>query len=152
ASPVLASRCEIYRRSIVVPWTSSSYKVLSADAPTKHGKNASAVIFDELHAQPNRDLWDVLKTAMGARRQPLMIALTPAGFDRKSICREVYEYAIRVRDGIIQDDTFLAVIYETEKSADWTDETVWREANPNLGVCLKLEFLREECARARESP
>lgn len=152
ASPALARHCEVYRRAIVVPSTGSSYKVLSADAPTKHGKNAHAVIFDELHAQPNRDLWDVLKTAMGARRQPLMVALTTAGFDRESICREVYDYACKVRDGIIVDDTFLTVIYETDKAEDWTDPKVWAKANPNLGVCLKIEFLQEECRRAQESP
>lgn len=150
--PRLAKRCEVYRRSIVVPSTGSAYHVLSADAPTKHGKNSHGVLFDELHAQPNRDLYDVMKTSMGSRRQPLFLMVTTAGFDRQSVCYEEYQYACKVRDGIIADDTYLPVIYEVAPDADWTDENVWKQANPGLGTSPKLEFLREECARAKESP
>ncbi|HEY5551212.1 MAG TPA: terminase large subunit, partial [Opitutaceae bacterium] len=120
SEPALAKRCEIYRRSIVVPSTASSYHVLSADAPTKHGKNAHGVLFDELHAQPNRELYDVMKTSQGARRQPLFLMFTTAGYDRKSVCFEEYEYACKVRDGIIVDDTYLPAIFEMGKDADWT--------------------------------
>ena len=150
--PALSKRCEIYRRSIVVPSTASSYHVLSADAPTKHGKNAHGVLFDELHAQPNRELYDVMKTSQGARRQPLFLMFTTAGYDRKSVCFEEYEYACKVRDGIIVDDTYLPAIFEMGKDADWTDAEAWKASNPNLGISPKLEFLQEECKRAQESP
>jgi phage terminase large subunit-like protein len=148
----LSTRCETYRRAIVVPSTGSAYHVLSADAPTKHGKNAHGVLFDELHAQPNRELYDVMKTSQGSRRQPLFLMFTTAGFDRKSVCYEEYEYAKKVRDGIIQDDTYLPVIYEADPDEDWTSPEVWRKANPNLGISPKIEFLEDECNRAKESP
>jgi phage terminase large subunit-like protein len=152
SSPDLASISEIYRRSIVVPRTGSTYQVLSADAHTKHGKNASGVIFDELHAQPNRELWDVLTTSTGARRQPITVAITTAGFDRQSICWEIHEYARRVKEGIVEDDSFLPVIYGAAEDADWTDETIWRSVNPGLGVSVKLDYLRQEAKRAAETP
>ena len=117
----LKARSDVFRNSIVFPKTASSYRVLSADAYTKHGLNAHGVIFDELHAQPNRELWDVLTTSTGARRQPSIIALTTAGYDRNSICWELHEYACKVRDRIIKDDSFLAVIYAADKEDDWTD-------------------------------
>ena len=151
-SGALERRCEIYRRAIVVPSTGSAYHVLSADAPTKHGKNSSAVLFDELHAQPNRELYDVMKTSQGSRRQPLFLMFTTAGYDRQSVCWEEYEYACKVRDGVIVDETYLPVIYEAKIDDDWTDPKVWARANPNLGVSVKPEFLADECRRAQESP
>jgi phage terminase large subunit-like protein len=150
-SPTLQGRCEVYRRSIVVPSTGSSYHVLSADAPTKHGKNAHGVLFDELHAQANRELYDVMKTSQGSRRQPLFLMFTTAGFDKKSVCYEEYEYACKVRDGIIVDDTYLPVIFEAGSDEEWTDKEIWKKANPNLGISPKLEFLEDECNRAKES-
>lgn len=150
--PELVAVSEIYRRSIMVPSTGSSYRVLSADVPTKHGLNAHGVLFDELHAQPTRDLWDVLTTSTGARRQPLVVAITTAGFDRQSVCWEVHEYARQVRDGIIADPSFLPVIYAAEPGDGWTAEATWRKANPGLGITVKLEYLRDECRRAIESP
>lgn len=149
--PRLAKRCDVYRRSIVVPSTGGAYHVLSADAPTKHGKNAHGVLFDELHAQANRELYDVMKTSMGSRRQPLFLMFTTAGFDKKSVCFEEYEYACKVRDGIVRDDTYLPVIYEAGADEDWTDPDTWKKANPGLGISPKVEFLQDECNRAKES-
>lgn len=150
-NPSLVSRCEVYRRAIVVPATGSAYHVLSADAPSKHGKNAHGVLFDELHAQSNRELYDVMKTSQGARKQPLFLMFTTAGYDRKSVCWEEYEYACKVRDGILEDDTYLPVIFEAGPDEDWTDPEIWKKANPNLGISPKLEFLVDECNRAKES-
>lgn len=152
ASPPLMKLSNIYKRSIVVPSTRSFYRVLSADAPTKHGLNAHGVIFDELHAQPNRDLWDVLTTATGARRQPLVVAITTAGYDRQSICWEQHEYARQVRDGIIEDDTFYPVIYAADEDDDWLDPAVWEKANPSLGHTIKRDYLEGEARRARLVP
>ncbi len=89
ASPELRAVCKTFARSIVIESTGSTYQVLSADVPTKHGLNAHGVIFDELHAQPARDLWDVLVTSTGSRRQPVVVAITTAGYDRHSICWEL---------------------------------------------------------------
>ena len=119
ASKSLMARGQVFRNSIFVPRTASSYQVLSADAYTKHGLNAHGIIFDELHAQPSRDLWDVLATSTGARTQPLTVAITTAGFDRNSICWELHEYARKIKEGIIADDSFLPVIYAADETDDW---------------------------------
>lgn len=152
ASPVLTKRSEIFKRSIVVRGERSVYKVLSADAFTKHGLNPSVVVFDELHAQPNRDLWDVMKTGMGARRQPLMVAITTAGYDRNSICWELHEYAEGVANGTIEDDSFFAYIAAASPEDDWQDPATWAKANPGLGVTVKVEYLEQEARRAALTP
>jgi len=152
ASPELSRRSQVYKRSITVESSKSAYHVLSADAYSKHGLNPSAVIFDELHAQPNRDLWDVLKTGMGARRQPLMVAITTAGFDRNSVCWEQHEYARQVLAGVVEDPTFFGYIAAADETDDWQDPATWRKANPSLGVTVKEEFLANEARLAVETP
>lgn len=151
-SPHLTRRSESYKKSIVVPSSHSVYRVLSADAHTKHGFNAHCVVFDELHAQPNRDLFDVLTTSQGARRQPLLVMITTAGFDRNSICWEQHEYAVRVKQGVIDDDEFFAFIAAAEDKDDWQDPTVWAKANPGMGVTVKVDYLRAEAQRASQVP
>lgn len=152
ASPALGRFAEIYKGSIVVPSTASAYKVLSSDVPTKHGLNAHGIVFDELHAQPNRELWDVLTTSVGSRRQPLIIAITTAGYDRESICWEQHEYARRVNAGIVDDPEMYAFIAAAEEEDDWTDEETWRKANPGYDVTVKGEYLRVEAGRAKQTP
>lgn len=152
ASPALRKRCKVYRKSIVVPRTGAVYQVLSSDAPRQHGKNAHAVVFDELHAQPDRELWDVMASSMGARRQPLMLAITTAGWDPNSICREVWNYAEAVKAGTIRDDSFYCQIHGAPADARWDDPRTWRLANPSLGVTVSEDFLRQEAERARHSP
>jgi phage terminase large subunit-like protein len=152
SSPALSKRCKVYRRAICVPATNSVYRVLSADAPTKHGLNAHGVIFDELHAQPKRDLWDVLTTSTGARSQPLVVAITTAGYDKHSICYEVYDYAKKVEQGVIDDPAFLPVLYEADAGADFSDPEQWAKANPNLNVSVNTDYFEAEAAKARELP
>ncbi len=128
------------------------YKALSADADTKHGFNTHFVVVDELHAQKNGDLVNVLVTSTGSRRQPLVWYITTADYDRESICNEKYDYACKVRDGIIKDPAFLPIIFEALPSDDWTSEATWRKANPNLDVSVSLDYLKRECERAKETP
>lgn len=153
-SPGLSKRCKIIdsQKRIVVPTIGSFYRAISADAHTKHGFNAHGVIADELHAWPDRELWDVLATSMGAREQPLMLAITTAGYDRHSICWEQHEYARKVADGIVDDPTFLPVLFAADEEDDWTSEATWRKANPSLGETIGLDFLRQECRKAQEIP
>ncbi len=150
----LASKCKVYTatKRILLDDNISYYTAISADAGTKHGYNAHVVVVDELHVQPNRELVDVLKTSMGTRRQPLMMYLTTADYKRKSICNEIYEYACKVRDGIIDNPAFLPVIYEATEKDNWQSEKTWAKANPNLGVSVKLDFLRSEYQKALDSP
>jgi len=156
-SPSLRERSKTYRRSIVKMVKGlpvGKYEVISSEVDTKHGYNASGVIFDELHTQPNRKLYDVLVTSTGSRRQPLFVMITTAGFDRNSICWEMHEYTRRVNDpkDPLEDETFLGIIYAADEKDDWTDPKVWEKCNPNLNVSLKLEYLKKECKKAMESP
>jgi len=109
ANPKLRDRITMFKRSLVVHSTASTYKVLSAEASTKHGSNLSGVIIDELHAQPDRELTDVLTTSQAYRLQPMTIFLTTAGYDKNSVCWELHDYAKRVKKGIIKDPSFLGV-------------------------------------------
>jgi phage terminase large subunit-like protein len=153
AEPTLSQASEVLQKSIRLRGLLSFYKVVSSEVNTKHGYNAHGVIVDELHAQPNPELVDVLKTSQGARRQPLMVYITTSDFEREgSVCNEKHSYACKVRDGIIDDPSFLPVIYEADKEEDWTTPEVWRKANPNLGISLSEEFLTEECQKAQELP
>ncbi|WP_374289585.1 terminase large subunit [Pseudomonas fluvialis] len=152
AHPALRDRVKCYKNSFVVEATGSVYRVLSADAYSKHGLNASAIIFDELHAQPNRELWDVLTTSTGARNQPLTFAITTAGHDKHSICYEQWEYAEKVRDGLIDDPSFLPCIFAAPTDADWRLPATWKAAHPGLGVSIKDDYFETECARARSVP
>lgn len=152
--PELSSRCVVFKKAITRDETQSYYKVISADANTAHGANIHAAVIDELHAQPNRELVDVIRTstASTARRQPLVVYLTTADYDRESICNETLKYAQKVRDGVIAAADFLPVIYGASKTDDWRKEETWRKANPNLGVSVSLDYLRRECQKAQEVP
>lgn len=150
--PGLTDMLTLYRSEMRYPKIGARYKAISAEAYSKHGFNAHGVIFDELHAQPNRELYDVLVTSMGARRQPLIVMITTAGFDRHSLCWEMYDYAKKVQVGIVSDPHFLPCIFEAEIDDDWTSEDVWRKANPNYGLALKPDYFRAQVAEAKESP
>lgn len=152
AEPDLESRCEIFKKAIVFEDGISSYKSISADASTKHGYNAHLVVVDELHAQPNGDLVEVLETSQGSRRQPLMLYLTTADFKRKSTCNTTLEYAKKVRDGIIDDNSFLPIIYEADEKDDWHSEETWRKANPNYGISVKTQYMKKKYQKAIDSP
>ncbi len=141
------------QKRIVHYKSGSFYRVLSSDVKTKHGLNPSGVIFDELHAQPNRDLWDVLTVGTGtARRQQLIFVMTTAGYDRHSIGYIIHDYAMKVVKGIINDPSFLPVIYGVPEDVDWRDETYWKQANPSMGRIFTMDSLREEFNKAKEMP
>ncbi|MCF4152608.1 terminase large subunit [Dethiosulfovibrio sp. F2B] len=142
---------------------SSIYQALSADVETKEGYDISGLVFDELHAQKKRALWDTLRYAGAAREQPLFVSITTAGFDRQSVCWEQHEYARKILKGQVLDPSFFALIYSTnwedaearntdEEEMDWRSEDAWKTANPSLGETIKLEDFRQECLEAQESP
>lgn len=154
AEPELRDRGEIYETSKTITKKDSlcKYQALSSDSQTKHGLNASMILVDELHAQPNHHLVDTLTTSVASRRQPLTIYITTADFDRPSICNEKLDYAKKVQQGIIRDESFLPVIYETPRDANWQDPKVWAAANPNLGVSVSLEYMHSACKKAVNLP
>ena len=133
--------------------TNSKYKVLSADVANKHGFNTHGVIFDELHTQPNRKLYDVMTKGSGdARTQPLFFLITTAGTDTKSICYEVHQKAKDIIEGRKIDPTFYPVIYGADEEDDWTDPKVWKKANPSLGVTVDIEKVRAACESTKQTP
>jgi len=152
--PELDARVEIIesQKRIVHRPSGSFCKAISAEAYSKHGFNASMVIYDELHCAPNRDLYDVLATSFGGRQNPLLIAISTAGYDRHSILWELYAHARKVKEHPAIDPTFLPIIYEAPAVADWTSEKVWKACNPALGDFRSLEDMRIACARAKEIP
>lgn len=145
----LSDNVQVYQHSIIKG--NSNYQPLSADVETKHGLNISFTIFDELHTQPNRHLYDVLQTSQGARRQPMFIMITTAGYDLNSICYEQYDYAKKVRDGIIKDDQYYVAIYEASPSDNPFDEETWKKANPGYGYSLKPDFIKREAEKAKSN-
>ncbi|MCP8970562.1 terminase large subunit [Ectobacillus ponti] len=143
------------RKEIVNKLTGTFLKVMSAEAYTKHGINPTVVIFDELHAQPNRDLWDVMTFGSGAaRKEPLYWVITTAGDDpdRHSIGWEVHEYALKVRDGELNDPYWYVKIFAAPEDADIFDEKTWYIANPSLGVTIDIESVRQEAIGAKNDP
>lgn len=151
-SPELSEMCEIFTDSILIPETLGSLKVLSGDATNKDGLNISGAVIDELHAHKTRELYDVLKTATGSREQPLLVSLTTAGRERRGICWEMHEHALRVRAGDIHDETFLPVVYCAEESDDWTSEKTWKKANPGYGTSLRPDYMHAQVVRAKTTP
>lgn len=150
--PELAARSEVFKNAVTVPESGSSYRVLSSDAYTKHGLNCHYIGADELHCWPGRELWDTLVTSTGARRQPLTVVTTTAGYDKHSLCFELWDYARKVRDGIIEDSSFLPVLYEAGEDDDWKDPATWAKAHPGYGVTVSHDYFAQECAKAQATP
>ena len=151
-SPLLLEQAEIFRRSIFLPDTRVTIRVVSADARTKHGPNLHCLAIDELHAQPNRDLVDALVAGVAARRQPLVLLLTTAGDDQESICREEHDIAANVINGTSEMETLLPVIFAAGEKDDWTSPKTWAKVNPNLGLTVKLPYLETACLEAQIEP
>jgi phage terminase large subunit-like protein len=153
ANPRLESLMVIYDgyKRIEYPKGNSSLEVLSSVPKSKHGLGPTAVLIDEYHVV-DEELVNVLTTGFGARRDPLTWMITTAGWDRTSLCFDEWEYALKVRDGVVDDPTYLPVIFAAEPDDDWTDERVWHKAMPALGDFCNIEFIREEFRKARERP
>lgn len=141
---LLRKRYEPYQYSIIMPGTSNMYKVLSSEAHTKHGFIPSAIIFDELHVQPNRDLWDTLTAGQMKRSDSLCFAFTTAGSDKNSICYEIHQKAIKIKQGLLQEDSFLGIIYAAGEKDDISKVKTWKKANPGLGTIITEDNLRIE--------
>lgn len=153
--PALNRRVKILasQKRIIFQPTNSFYQVLSAEAYSKHGFNIHGVVFDELHTQPNRKLFDVMTKGSGdARTQPLYFLITTAGTDTHSICYETHQKAKDILDGRKIDPTFYPVIYGADEEDDWTDPKVWKKANPSLGVTVGIDKVKAACESAKQNP
>ena len=149
--PALSKRVKILasqKRIIYLP-TNSFYQVLSSEAYSKHGFNIHGVVYDELHAAPDRRLFDVMTKGSGdARMQPLFFYITTAGTDTNSICYETHQKAKDILEGRKIDPTFYPVIYGADEGDDWTDPKVWKKANPSLDITVG----RAACESAKQNP
>lgn len=154
-SPALMRRSKIRTagKRIINYRNAGFYQVLSAETGTKHGLNVSGLVFDEIHAQPNRKLYDVLTKGSGdAREQPLFFIITTAGNDKNSICYELHTKALDLMAGRKKDSTFYPVVYGLEHEEDWKDEANWYKANPSLGHTIQIDRVREAYRNAVENP
>jgi len=153
--PALSKRVKLLastKRLVYLP-TNSFYQVLSAEAYSKHGFNIHGVVFDELHTQPNRKLFDVMTKGSGdARNQPLYFLITTAGTDTHSICYETHQKAVDIIEGRKFDPTFYPVIYGAKEEDDWTSQKVWKKANPSLGITVPIEKVKAACESAKQNP
>lgn len=155
--PELSEILTVHRDVILFEKTGSVYRVLSAEAFTKEGLNPHLVIFDEVHAQPNRELWDVMSLAMGARPEPLMVGITTAGVrtdstGQDSLCYSLYQYGKRLAAGEIADPSFFMAWWEPKNpEANHRDPNVWREANPGLDDMVAVEDFESTLTRTPEA-
>lgn len=153
--PALSKRVKILasqKRIIYLP-TNSFYQVLSSEAYSKHGFNIHGVVYDELHAAPDRRLFDVMTKGSGdARMQPLFFYITTAGTDTNSICYETHQKAKDILEGRKIDPTFYPVIYGADEGDDWTDPKVWKKANPSLDITVGMDKVKAACESAKQNP
>lgn len=152
-SPFLSKAVQVFRSNISVPETFSKFEPLSSDFNTLDGLSPSCGLIDEIHAHKNRGVVDVIETGMGARQQPMMWMITTAGINTAdSIALEFRNHGEQVLKGIRDDDVYFPLIYTQDADDDWLDEKVWVKSNPNLGVSVNLEELRELALKAKEIP
>src|SRR5690348_2810028 len=152
----LSKRLTLYRDAIEFGATGSVYKVLSSEAFSKEGLNPSVVVYDELHAAPNPELYAVMSLGSGTRRDPLLIAITTAGtkYDvtgQESICYQRYQYVEKVASGEIEDPFFYMCWYGAPKGANYRDPAVWEAANPGYGDFLDPEDFQAALGRVTEA-
>ena len=150
ASPSLRKRVTCFRDNLHVKDTATKFEPLGRDSDSMDGLNVHGAIVDELHAHRSDEVWGVLETGTGSRRQPLMFAITTAGFNQSSFCFQLRDYCIKVLEGIVQDDSFFGAIFTLDEGDEWTDEANWVKANPNLGISVKWDDLRDKAKKARE--
>jgi phage terminase large subunit-like protein len=151
-SPALSKHTKKRKTDLYFPVTFSKFEPLASDSNSLDGLNVHNGIIDELHAIKDRNLYDVIKQAMSAREQPLLDMITTAGFVRECIFDSIYDYACRVLDGVVEDDRFLAFIYELDDREEWTDFRMWEKANPGLGTIKDYNELAANVERAKNDP
>ena len=154
-SPALLKRSKLMTatKRIVNYGNSGYYQVLSAEVGGKHGFSVSGLVFDEIHTQQNRQLYDVLtKGSSDARQNPLHFIITTAGTDRHSIAYELHTKAVDILEGRRVDPTFYPVVYGLKDDEDWEDEANWYKVNPSLGYTVDIERLRDAYREAKQNP
>ncbi|MCI5891804.1 MAG: terminase large subunit [Clostridiales bacterium] len=150
ASPELKTLYNSLTNNINVPQMASKFEPVSSEAETLDGLDIHCALVDELHAHKTRAVYDILKGGTAARSQPLIWVVTTAGYNLNGICKERYDYSVKVLEGSVEDDTLFAYIAQIDEGDDPFDEKVWIKANPNLGVSVKIDDLRRKANEAKE--
>lgn len=159
-SPALRKRITVYKNNLHIEDTASKFEPLGRDSDSMDGLNIHGAIIDELHAHKTPDLVDVLDTATGSRRQPLTVEITTSGSDRKSICYQHHDYTQKILEGSRDNDSWFGIIFaldvaekgEDFEGDDWDDESVWKKANPNLGISKYWDDMRTKAQKAKDIP
>jgi len=128
------------------------FRFLGGDSNTLDGLNPSLSIIDEYHSHKNDGVREVLESAMGARREPLIYIITTAGFNKSGVCKQYEDVCKEILDGIKEDESTWVMIHEPDKDDDWEDPQTWKKANPNLGVSVNIEYLKSEFTKAKNQP
>lgn len=148
----LADLLKPYRADIVFDRTGSILKVLAADSSKMDGYNGSMSVIDEFHGAPNSQVRDVIKSGMAMRENPLLVTITTAGFNLSAPCFELRRTAVEVVSGIKQDDSFFSLVYTLDDKDDWADSEMWIKSNPNLGVTVRKDFIKQQVLEAKNNP
>lgn len=152
ASPQLRGMINIFKNTLTQESKAQKYIPLGQDSATSDGLNVAAALIDEYHAHPDSGMYDVLKTGMGSRRQPLMYIITTAGFEKDFPCFEMEARVKRILDGSEVDDTVFGIIYTLDDGDDWTDQKLWIKANPNLGISKYEKTMEDDFKEAFSIP
>ncbi|KQP36686.1 terminase TerL endonuclease subunit [Methylobacterium sp. Leaf100] len=151
-SPAFSKRVQAFKKSLYLPDLWSKFELLSGKAEGKHGLSASVIVGDEMHEWADGTLYGTLHQSIAARDQPIELYGSTAGFKSRNYGWVLWEECLSILTGGLADATTLVVIFAAAAEDDWTDEAVWLKANPNLGISPKIEYLRAECAKARDNP
>lgn len=150
--PALDSRITIYRDNMHIPGTAAKFEPCASEDTNLLGLRPSCVLLDELHVHPNANVWNVFYSAMGKKKNALLIAITNSGFDKNSVCWKKRDYVVRVLDQKIDDDSWFGWISGIDDEDDWEDETCWMKANPGLGINITMDEMRSQALQARNDP
>ena len=146
---IFSELVKFYQWGMKFPGRAGIYKPLSKDTKNKDGLNIHAAICDERHAWPNNEIYDVIKTGMGARSQPMLLSISTAGTDTSNPYFEDVETFKQILLGIKRKDNHFLMLYTPDEEDRWDDPETWRKVNPNLGVSLSWTYMHNECEEAK---
>jgi phage terminase large subunit-like protein len=149
---VLSEKLNVFRDSIVCKSNSGSFKPLASDSKTLDGLNVHFAAIDEIHAHKTAEVIELLDTAKGARKQPLIVEITTAGSNKNTICYKHHEYTKKILEGTLKNDAWFGVVYSIDDKDDWKDSSCWIKANPNLGISFQPDELQKQFEKAVQMP
>lgn len=149
-SPQLRKHIRKRANDLYFSYNMGFVKALASNSNSLDGLDAHMAVIDELAAIKDRDIYDLIKQAMGARSQPLLFCITTNGFIREGIFDKQYEYAKNILSGKAKNVRFLPFIYELDSPDEWDNEECWIKANPGLGTIKSLDYLRQMVRKAKD--